>query len=176
MEPLNFEVIYHTHKQLVFNLALQYVQQYEDAQEITQDVFVAVYQSYSSFKGTSKLSTWIYRITINKSLDFIKAQKRKKRFAQVTSIFQSEGQEGKYDPPTFDHPGVLLEQKESIGKLFQYINELADHQRTAIILSKIEQKSQAEIAEIMALSPKALESLIQRAKEKLYKKIKQHEG
>lgn len=176
MEKSSFEAIYQQHKVLVFNLAMQYVQQYEDAQEITQDVFLAVHQSLADFKGASKMSTWIYRITINKSLDFIKAKRRKKRFAQIITLFQTEGLDTKYDPVSFDHPGVLLEQKESIGRLFQYINELADNQRTAIILSKIEQKSQMEIAEIMNLSTKAVESLIQRAKEKLFKKIKQYEG
>ena len=176
MEKLTLEAIYHQYKKLVFNLALQYVQQSEDAQEITQDVFLAVHQSLADFKGASKMSTWIYRITINKSLDFIKAKRRKKRFAQIISLFQTEGLGTKYDPVSFDHPGVLLEQKESLGKLFQWINELPDNQRTTIILAKIEQKSQSEIAEIMNLSTKAVESLLQRAKGNLLRKIKQSEG
>jgi RNA polymerase sigma factor (sigma-70 family) len=67
------------HKDLVYNLALSYVQNSEDAEEITQDVFIAVYQSISSFKAQANIKTWIYRIAINKSLDFIKAKKRQKR-------------------------------------------------------------------------------------------------
>jgi RNA polymerase sigma factor (sigma-70 family) len=65
---------------MVFNLALQYVQNYEEAQEIAQDVFVSVNQSMPTFKGESSIKTWVYRITINKSLDHIKAKKRKKTF------------------------------------------------------------------------------------------------
>mgnify|MGYP003553817947 CR=1 FL=1 len=67
-----FESIYNQHKILVYNLALNYLQNTEDAEEITQDVFVQLHHSLSEFKEQSSLKTWIYRITINKSLDFIK--------------------------------------------------------------------------------------------------------
>lgn len=168
---MHFEEIYHAHKKMVYNLALQYVQNSEDAQEIAQDVFVAVHQMLDSFRGESSKSTWIYRITINKSLDYLKAKKRKKRFAFITSIFYNENNELNYDSPNFNHPGVLLEDKESLEKLFRLINNLPDNQRTALILSKIEQKSQIEVAEIMSISVKAVESLLQRAKTNLSKKI-----
>ncbi len=153
-------------------MALQYVQNQEDAQEITQDVFFAIHYSMRDFKEKSSVSTWIYRITINKSLDFLKAKKRKKRFAFLTSLFYRDSTEIKYDSATFDHPGVQLEQKEAIAAIFKYINELPDAQKTALILTKIEQKPQAEVAEIMELSLKAVEGLLQRAKNNLEKKLK----
>jgi RNA polymerase sigma factor (sigma-70 family) len=168
---LNFEEIYHVHSKMVFNLALQYVQNQEDAQEITQDVFVAVYYAMRDFKGKSSISTWIYRIAINKSLDFLKAKQRKKRFAFLSSLFYLDSSEIKYDTATFDHPGVLLENKEAIAEIFKYINELPNNQKTVLILAKIEQKPQAEVAEIMQLSIKAVESLLQRAKTNLSKNI-----
>jgi RNA polymerase sigma factor (sigma-70 family) len=173
---LSFEDIYQKNSRLVFNLALQYVQNYEDAQEITQDVFVAVHHSLASFNGKSSLTTWIYRITINKSLDFIKSRKRQKRFGFLSSLFFESSNEIKHDVPFFDHPGVQLEQKEALAKIFRHINELPNNQTTALILSKIEGKSQAEIAEIMNLSTKAVESLIQRAKSNLLKKLNNSEG
>jgi RNA polymerase sigma-70 factor, ECF subfamily len=161
---------------MVYNLALNYVQNTEDAEDITQDVFVTVYQSLSSFQGTSSMSTWIYRITINKSLDFLKARQRKKRFAFFSSLFYSNSGELKHNPLEHNHPGVLLEDKEAIDLLFKMINELPDTQKTALILHKIEQKLQVEVAEIMNISPKAVESLIQRAKISLTKKINNSEG
>lgn len=171
MSPLSFDEIYETHKQLVFNLSLQYVQHQEDAEEITQDVFVKVYQSLDQFKADSALTTWIYRITINTSLDFLKAKKRKKRWGIFTSIFHDNQVEIQHDGINFLHPGIELEHKEEVAKIFAAINSLAENQKTAIILSKLEQKSQQEIAEIMNLSPKAVESLIQRAKTNLQKKL-----
>lgn len=172
----DFEEIYHAHHRAVFNLALQYVQHPDDAREITQDVFVSVHESLSDFRNESKISTWIYRITINKSLDFIKASKRKKRFAFFTSLFQEDGREVNHQNHNFNHPGVQLESKEKLQFLFQCINQLPENQKTVIILSKIEQKSQAEIAEIMNLHIKAVESLVHRAKQNLLKKLKKNEG
>ena len=83
---VKFAEIYDQHKSLVFNLALQYVQNTEDAEEITQDVFLIVHEKLEAFRMEAKVSTWLYRITINKSLDFIKAKKRQKRFSFFTSL------------------------------------------------------------------------------------------
>ena len=173
---MNFNEIYDAYSKLVYNLALQYVQNTEDAREITQDTFVSVYQSIHSFQGKSQISTWIYRITINKCLDFIKSRQRKKRFAVLVSLFSSSSEDLSHDHHTFDHPGILLEQKEEVKNIFDQINLLPSNQKTALILSKIEQKTQKEIAEIMNISPKAVESLVQRAKTQLAKKLKTIEG
>lgn len=74
---MQLEEIYSMYKNKVYNLALQYVQNIEDAEEITQDVFVNIHLSLAQFKYNAELSTWIYKITINKSLDYIKMKKRK---------------------------------------------------------------------------------------------------
>jgi RNA polymerase sigma factor (sigma-70 family) len=161
---------------MVYNLALHYLQHKEDAQEITQDVFVIVYQSLATFKEESAISTWIYRITINKCLDFIKAKRRKKRFAFITSLFFEGSSDLKHNPSEFNHPGIQLEDKEALENIFKQINQLPDAQKTALILHKIEQKTQIEVAVIMKLSPKAVESLIQRAKSNLSKKMGRSEG
>ena len=161
---------------MVFNLALQYVQNMEEAEEITQDVFISIYQNLSRFNNTSNLSTWIYRITINKSIDFIKAKKRQKRFVFLTSLFFENGEAQNTDSSDFNHPGIILEQKEATKRIFDAINLLNDNQKTVIILSKIEQKSQKEIADIMELSTSAVESLLGRAKLKLEALLKNNEG
>lgn len=168
---MNLEDIYRDHKKMVYNLALQYTQNIEDTEEVAQDVFVSIYNSIDKFQANSKLSTWIYRITINKSLDFIKAKKTKKRFAFITNLFFEDSNEVKHDKANFNHPGVELENKEAVEKIFHEINQLPTNQKTVIILSRIEQKSQAEVAEIMNLSIKAAESLYQRAKQNLSKKL-----
>ena len=173
---MKFIELYNTFNKLVFNTALHYVQNIEDAEEITQDVFISVHKSLDSFQHNAKYSTWIYRITINKSLDYIKAKKAKKRFAFVTSLFHKDETTIKYDPINNNHPGIILEQKEAIDKIFKYINQLSDSQKTVIILSKIEGKNQKEIAEIMDLTVKAVESLLQRAKNNLQINLNKNEG
>ena len=163
---MTFDEIYLEHYKMVFNLALQYVQNTEDAEEITQDVFVKVFDNLNSFKKQSSLKTWIYRMAINQSLDFIKAKKAQKRNF-LSSIFSINDSNFKFQPSNFNHPGIELEQKEACQKIFEAINQLSDNQKTALILLKIEDKSQAETAEIMNLKVKALESLFQRAKNNL---------
>ena len=151
---------------MVYNICLHYVQNIEDAEELTQDTFVAVYANLDGFKNESTLKTWIYRIAINKCLDFLKSKQRKQKWMQLFSIF---GYEQSFI--NLSHPGVELENKESIQSLLNLINELPDNQKTVIILSKIEQHSQIQIAEIMEISVKAVESLMYRAKNNLQKKM-----
>ncbi|MBP7184684.1 MAG: RNA polymerase sigma factor, partial [Saprospiraceae bacterium] len=142
---MTFEEIYFDHHKMVYNLALQYVQNIEDAEEITQDIFVKVHEKLDTFKNQSNLKTWIYRISINQSLDFIKAKKSKKQNF-LTSIFSLNDTKIKSEPTDFNHPGIELEQKEAYKKIFDAINQLSDNQKTVIILLKIEHKSQAETA------------------------------
>ncbi len=170
-----FEQIYNENVKLVYNLCLQYVHNLEDAEEITQDVFLSVHDSMHKFGFQSKISTWIYRIAINKSLDFIKAKNTKKRFAFIYRLF-NDNNEIQYEQSHFDHPGVVMENREEITKIFKVIDRLPPNQRTALILNKIEKKSHSEIAEIMQLSSKAVESLIQRGKSNLQSKLKESEG
>jgi RNA polymerase sigma factor (sigma-70 family) len=82
--------LYTVFKDKVYNTALAYLQHTEEAEEATQDVFIEIYESASTFKATSSVSTWIYRITVNKCLDRLRHQKRQKRFAFITSIFKQD--------------------------------------------------------------------------------------
>lgn len=166
----SFQEIYETYKNKVFNTVISYLQNQEDAEETTQDVFVEIHRSINSFEGKSSLSTWIYRISINKSLDFIKSKNRKKRFAFMSSLFNSEGNL-QHDAPNFFHPGVILENKEKSATLFKAINNLPENQKTAFILSKVEGLSYAEISEVMKTSIPSVESLLFRAKQNLQKEL-----
>ncbi len=167
---MDFDKIFEEYKNLVFNLALKYVYNVEDAEEITQDVFVTIYQKIEKFREESMLSTWIYRITINKSIDFIRAKNRQKRFAYILSLF-GEGNKVNFEKAASDHPGILLENNENLKILMHQIDQLDVNQKTVIVLLKIEGKSQSETAEIMNLSVKAVDSMFQRAKFNLLKKI-----
>lgn len=151
-------------------LALSYLQNIEDAEEVTQDVFVSLYQNYTQFEEKSALKTWIYRITVNKCLDFIKAKKRKKRFAVITSIFNKD-QSVKHEKADFHHPGVVMENKENAAILFKAIEQLPENQRTVFLLSQTEGLGNKEIAVIIDKSVGAVESLLQRAKENLRKQL-----
>lgn len=127
------------------------------------------------FEGKSSLKTWVYRITVNHCLDVLRYRKRKRRLAFVTHLFLGKS-DLPIEVPAFDHPGVLLEDREALENLFHHINQLPENQRTALILKYLDDLSQREIAEIMQVSEKALESLLQRAKQNLEKKLAKGEG
>lgn len=160
----SFNDIVNSNKSRVFNTAISFLQNREDAEDITQDVFIEVYHSLEKFKQQSSISTWIYRITVNKSLDFLRKKNRRKEYGFIRNLFYKESGEINLDKGHFDHPGVLLEKKENARILFAAIELLSENQKTAFILFHVEELSQKEIAEVMGTSPKAVESLIQRAK------------
>lgn len=172
----DFRVVYDQYKGLVFNLTLSYVQNIHDAEDITQEVFVKIFRHRQKFEQRSGLETWIYRIAINASLDFLKARQTKRRFAIVRSLFNTGNNEPLPQSGHFDHPGVLLENKEAIKHIFRQINTLPDRQKTVVILSVMEGKTHGEIAGIMETTPKAVESLLGRARISLSKKLESNAG
>jgi RNA polymerase sigma factor (sigma-70 family) len=177
MTDAQFRALYDEYKTLVYNLALSYVHHQEDAQDIAQEVFVKIHQRFADYKPErSSLKTWIYQITINHCLDVVRARKTRKRFGFLTSLFSSDTGEPIPEAADFDHPGVALEDKEAVQRLFAVIDSLPDSQRTALILTKLEDRSVKEVADIMQLSPKAVESLLQRAKTNFSKKFSSTEG
>jgi RNA polymerase sigma-70 factor (ECF subfamily) len=169
LDNIDFEKLYNQYSVLVYNLALNYLQNIEDAEEITQDVFIQINNSLDKFQEKSSLKTWIYRITINKCLDYIKHKNSQKRFFIFGKKSQNEFEIS--NASNFEHPGILLENKEKSKLLFEIINELGDNQKTAFLLSKMDGLSNPEIAEIMKLSISSVESLVFRAKSTLKDKI-----
>lgn len=153
---------------MVYNTVLGFVQNMEDAEDVTQDVFIKVYENIGRFKQQCKLSTWIYRISITQAADFIRHKKRKKRAGFLSGLFGLNN-ELLHDPPDFIHPGVLTENKERSAILFKAINQLPEKQKTAFMLQKMQDLSQQKIAEIMELNEGAVESLLMRAKGNLKK-------
>jgi RNA polymerase sigma factor (sigma-70 family) len=168
-----FKIIVETWQGMVYNTALGILQSEEDAEDISQEVFMQVYESISSFKEESKFSTWLYRITISKAMDHIRKKKRKKRFAFIQSLYGKDN-EVKIDPPDFFHPGVNLENKENAAILFKAIEKLSENQKTAFVLSRIEGLSYNDIGEIMAISDSAVDALLQRAKKNLQTNLKSY--
>lgn len=158
------------YQQKVFATCISFVPNKEDAEDIAQDVFVEVFNSIGKFKGNSKLSTWIYRITTNKCLEFIRKRNTKKRFAFLQAI---TGNELPLDKTSYftemNHPGVILENKEKSETLFYAINQLPEAQKVVFTLHKVDGKSYQEISEIIEKSVSSVESLMFRARKNLQK-------
>tara|TARA_B100001063_G_C16395243_1_gene372134 strand:- start:39 stop:560 length:522 start_codon:yes stop_codon:yes gene_type:complete len=158
----DFEKIYADYCSLVYNIALNYLQNTQDAEEVTQDVFLKVYNKRESFKNKSSIKTWVYRIAINTSIDYLRKRSRR----PILRVPMNEP----YVPRNkreWKHPGTLLEEKEAYQSLFSALNQLPTAQKSSIILLKIEGLSQKKAAKVLEINEKALESLFQRAKKAL---------
>jgi RNA polymerase sigma-70 factor (ECF subfamily) len=165
-----FSKLIDTYQQKVFGTCLSFVPNKEDAEDLVQEVFLEVFNSISKFKGNSILSTWIYRITTNKCLEFIRKQKTKKRTGFLKPLFSQDFSIDKTNYFTeFNHPGFLLEAKELNETLFKAINKLPESQALIFTLHKIDGKSYQEIAEITDRSVSSVESVMFRAKKNLQK-------
>lgn len=162
-----FSEVVNEFQEMVFNTAISIVQNEEDAEDITQEVFVKLHESISGFREEAALSTWLYRVTINKALDHEKKKQTQKRGGFLRAIFYAPQQE----PAHFEHPGVLAENKEKAAMLFKALKKIPASQRIAFILHKIEGRSYAEVASITGTTIMAVESLMARAKINLKKTL-----
>ncbi len=166
-----FRDLVETYKDNVLNTCYHYVHDRMDAEDLAQEVFMEVHRSIRHFKENAQLSTWIYRIAVNKSLDLIRKRKRKKRFAYLVTVFSPSEDEKVCQVPATGNPETILEEKERIQILNDAIDRLPENQKTAITLSKLEGLSNKEIADIMNTSVSSVESLLHRARSNIKKKL-----
>jgi RNA polymerase sigma-70 factor (ECF subfamily) len=157
------------HQERVYNVVLKRVQSPEDAEEITQDVFVAVFRDPGAFRGESAVTTWLTRIAINKAIDHLRRkQGRGKAGIRFVSLGGGE-REDQFEPGDFHHPGVISENREHAAQLFRAMRRLPEKQYTAWMLGEMEGMSYKEIGEVMKLSVASVESLLFRARQNLRK-------
>jgi RNA polymerase sigma factor (sigma-70 family) len=144
----------------VFSLALSFLKNQEEAEDIAQDVFVEVFQSINSFRKEAELSSWVYRITVNKSLNRYKRMKR--MLPQLEEDVVGFLQQSETNPET------EMQSKENVKELYEAVDKLPEKQKTAYTLRHFNALSYDEIASIMKKSKSSVESLIHRAHKKLY--------
>jgi RNA polymerase sigma-70 factor, ECF subfamily len=167
-----FKSLVDQYKAKIFRTCIGFVHNKEDAEELTQDVFVRVYQSLDHFKGSSSFSTWIYRIAVNSSLNHIRKQKRSGfllRLEHVIGFGMSDGNAAGMKHS--ESPEKMMIDEERNQYLYKAIDSLPENQRIAFTLSKYDEMSQRDIANVMQITEGAVEALLQRAKANLQKKL-----
>ncbi len=162
-----FRLLMEKYQQRVFHVAMGFVHSRQDAEDITQEVFIRVFRSLSSFKEKSFFSTWLYRITLNCSINYVNKNKRRNLFADAGDGFMNLF--NRSDDERNAHQQLEATEKEQAIR--KAIDELPEKQRKAFILSKYEELSQREVAEIMQTSEGAVEQLLVRAKKRLQIKL-----
>jgi RNA polymerase sigma-70 factor, ECF subfamily len=166
-----FRIVFNQNQRKVINTCYRLVLDKDAAQDITQEVFIKLYSSIDQFRGESRLSTWIYRIAVSKSLDYLRAQKRKKRHSLISIFSEPYQKQEEISAPKNQNPSNILDDEERKRILNDALSKLPENQKIAFLLSKYDELSTKEIADILDTSIHAVESLIQRAKKNLAKKL-----
>ena len=169
---LAFKYIVDTYQAVIYNTCIGIVGDADDAKDIAQDVFIQLYKSADSFRGDSKISTWLYRIAVNKSLNHIRNNKKHKVLLRIQGFFAAdETREIQIRDRARSNPQEISEQNEHKVALRTAIDSLPENQKTAFVLKNYDDISYKEISEIMELSLSSVESLIHRAKKNLQKTL-----
>jgi RNA polymerase sigma-70 factor (ECF subfamily) len=154
----DFEEIYLKYSPRIFRVCMGYVNDYDQARDLTQETFIAVWKNLSSFKNRSKISTWIFRIATNNCLRVIEKSKRIKTTELPFNLSAAEERT----------------QDEDLTFLYSCIAELEETERIIISLV-LEDLPQSEIASIVGISEVNTRVKIHRIKGKLTDKFKKHE-
>jgi RNA polymerase sigma-70 factor (ECF subfamily) len=175
--PLSFEEIYQRYGEKILNLAYRFTRNEDTARDLTQEVFIKIYQKLESFKSQSHIFTWIYRIAVNHFINYTK-QEKKWRWSQL--LDKSVGELLKQDSVVEENwsagyvpsPDHILEKTEREKIILGLVNTLPIKYRAPLILQRYEGMNYKEIAETLSISDSAVETRLHRAKKMLIEKLK----
>lgn len=165
-----FQTLVERHQTMVFRTCMGFLHNKDDAEDLTQDVFIQAFQSLGSFQKQAAFSTWLYRITVNASLNQVRKTSKSPILHRLNDLL-SFGKEKEAPLPFYDSedPESIIIRNETNNWVQEALDSLPENQRTAIVLSKYDDLSQKEIADIMNTTEGAVEALMQRAKTNLRK-------
>nr|WP_044404603.1 RNA polymerase sigma factor [Lacinutrix sp. Hel_I_90] len=155
-----YAVLVDRYKDLVFTLALTMTKNREEAEEVAQDVFVKVYKNLAKFKGDSKFSTWVYRVSYNTCLDRIKKLKRTHSTVTIDAFTEHQIQ-------TIDDTLFAMEIKERNEAILRCLNQLPIADSFILTLYYYEEQSLDEIAKAMRLKANHVKVKLFRSRKKL---------
>lgn len=158
-----FEEIVRVHEKVVYHMALQTLGNREDAEDAAQDVFLKAYTSLKSFRGDSKISVWLYRITNNVCIDMLRRRK------DAVSLSGDDGEEGGEVelPDDSCDPADLAQRRDLQERLAAALQHLPQDQREAFLMRAVAELSYDEIAQTLGLDLGTVKSRIFRARKKL---------
>lgn len=166
-----FRQLVEQHQKMVVNTCFSLVHDIDDANDLAQEVFIEVFNSIARFRSDAKISTWLYRIAVNKSLNFIRDNKKRKFFKKIEDVFTDRNYSGSDTGLSSDEPDLNFQEKQKATIIHQAIDSLPENQRVAFTLNKYEDLSYKEISDVMGLSLSSVESLIHRARKNLQEKL-----
>lgn len=156
----------------VYSLALRMVNDPEDAADLAQEAFLSAWRGLEKFQGDAAFSTWLYRLTSNLCIDFLRKEKRKRAAGTILYLDDTEDEEASIDLPDYSaDPHRQLEQTEVREQIAQGMAALSPEHRQILSLREISGLSYAEIADVLGMEEGTVKSRIARARNALRKKL-----
>ncbi|MBN1118297.1 MAG: RNA polymerase sigma factor [Bacteroidales bacterium] len=161
-DKTSLEFLVKEYQKPVFRTCMAYVQNEHDAADLTQDVFIKALEKINQYKGDSKISTWLVRIAINLSLNFLRDNKRRLQNIELSDIHIISDEKDNL---------ISIETRKKVREAIFNLNE---KQRKVFILNFYLELSYQEITEITGYSLSAVESLLFRARKSLRKLLEDY--
>lgn len=161
-----YSLLVNRYKDLVFTLALRMMKHHEEAEEVAQDSFIKAYRSLDKFKGDSKFSTWMYRVTYNTCLDRLKKNKRQQNTVAIDEFTE-------HKVKTIDNALDKIEKEERQLAIKQCLDQLSNEDNYLLTLYYFDELSLDEIAEIIGLKPNNVKVKLFRSRKRLATVLKQ---
>lgn len=155
-----FAVLVDRYKDMIFTLALKMVKNREEAEEVSQDTFIKIYNSLNKFKGDSKFSTWIYKIAYNTCLDRLKKSKKEDLNISIDDF-------SSHLIKTMDTALSVLEDKERKQTIQNCLNLLPSEENFLLTLFYFEDQNLEEIGKIMSINTNNVKVKLFRSRQKL---------
>lgn len=166
-----FKTMVEQYQDKVISTCMGFLHNLEDAEDLAQEVFIEVFLSMHKFRHESSFSTWIYRITVNKSLNHIRKNKIRKLVKSFEDFFRGNDEILNLPADNSSLANNKIDDYERLQILDKAINGLPKNQRIAFTLHKYNELPYKKISDIMNMSHSSVESLIHRAKQNLQKKL-----
>ena len=173
------DALYARYGKQIFNTLFQWIGDYEEAADLTQETFISAHKARDQFRGESKVYTWLYRIAHNHLKNRVKQRGRQREMEGASLDAGSFGSEGDFEEagPTREiadwsgSPSRLLEQKELGAQINRAVESLAPDYRVVLILREIDSLSYTEIAEVTGLTLEAVKTRLNRARAMVRQKV-----
>jgi RNA polymerase sigma-70 factor (ECF subfamily) len=168
-----FAALVRANQDQIYSLALRMTGSPEDGADLAQEAFLRAWRSLPSFQGESSFSTWLYRLTRNLCIDFLRREKRRSAAAAAVSLDDDGGGDAaptQVSDPRFTPEGEL-ERRELYAALDRALAQLSHDHRQVLVLRELEGLSYGEIAQALGLEEGTVKSRLARARLALRKSL-----
>jgi len=174
-----FQKLVEKYQRKVYGVCIGMLKDEADSKDVSQEVFIKVYRYIDNFNFESSFYTWLYRITVNKCIDFIRKQKRKKEVDYDDEILRDgdvEGDEHILPSRLGIDPDKAYGRKELRANMLKALETLSEKHRTILVLREVEGLSYLEMAEVLDVSKGTVMSRLYHARRYFQEAVEEYVG